>query len=551
MSTKTKTVWCYYCSKEIQVEEHSSNFYSVCNECKEKGEVNPKASENGKLAIKGFQKKYGDNVKCAMDIPGVPEKVSKGLKEIFKDKDRKKEIIQQREDTYEKQTGFRHPTKNPEVLEQMQSTLNDRTGHKFALKNPETLERMGDKNFKNTGYRWNLANPEFRKQIDDEREDRTGFRHWTQSPEGKETLSKNWEENHKEQFLINMHIVIKELGFELLDEYQHSHFLHTWKCKECNNDFKISWNVIQQGYFCPFCYKRDGGVSIAEYEITNYILEITNNKYMITRNSNRIISPYQLDIYIEDLKLAIEYNGIFYHSFGEKSIHPIKKFKEMHINKTLMCEKLGIRLIHIFEDEWIFNKEIVKARIRQILNENNNTRIHARKCIIKEIEPKLKNEFLNTYHIQGEDKSTIKLGAFYNDELVSVMTFSHGNIAKGSKSIEGIWELNRFCSNYNYHIPGVASKLLTHFKRNYEWNKIYSYADRRWSQGHLYKMLGFDLDSISDCNYWYLKNYNRIHRFNLRKTKNDLNKIPEILLRISEGYRILWDCGNLKFTLNK
>jgi len=132
------------------------------------------------------------------------------------------------------------------------------------------------------------------------------------------------------------------------------------------------------------------------------------------------------------------------------------------------------------------------------------------------------------------------------------MTFSVGNISKGSKSIEGIWELNRFCSNSKYHIPGIAGKLLKYFERNYEWKEIFSYADIRWSTGNLYYQLGFELEKTTEIGYWYVKNFNRIHRFNLRKTKDEPKDIPEWKLRNEQGYYRIWDCGKLKFNkLNK
>jgi len=156
---------------------------------------------------------------------------------------------------------------------------------------------------------------------------------------------------------------------------------------------------------------------------------------------------------------------------------------------------------------------------------------------------------LNVYHLQGEDKSVIKLGAFYNEELISVMTFSHGSISRKKLNFEDLWELSRFCSNSNYHIPGIASKLLTYFKRNFQWYKIFSYADRRWSQGELYYKLGFKLDSVTKPNYSYVKNNTRIHRFSLRKKYNEPKDIPEWVLRQKEGYYRIWDCGHYKFKL--
>ena len=220
-----------------------------------------------------------------------------------------------------------------------------------------------------------------------------------------------------------------------------------------------------------------------------------------------------------------------------------------HLNKLNMCSKKDITLIQIFEDEWLFKKEIVKNRLKQLLNISDSERIHGRKCKIKEIPNYLKNEFLNTYHIQGQDTSSIRLGAFYRDELVSVMTFSKGSIAKGASLKKDFWELNRFCSNYCYHIPGVASKLLSYFIKNYKWSQIYSYADRRWSIGKVYKVLGFTEEHCTSPNYWYVKQRVRYHRYGFRKRPDEPKDIPEWILRINEGYIRVWDCGVIKFKL--
>ena len=264
----------------------------------------------------------------------------------------------------------------------------------------------------------------------------------------------------------------------------------------------------------------------------------------IIPNDRKIINPLELDIYIPNKNIAFEYDGLYYHS---EQINPDKFY---HVNKTNICKDKGIRLIHIFEDEWIYNRDIVEERIKYILNVKKDVKkIYARKCEIRPIDFKTKNIFLNKYHIQGSDKSIIKLGAFYNDELISVMTFSKGNISKGSKYIEGVWELNRFCSDYNYLVIGIASKLLNYFKSNYEWNEIFTYADLRWSCGDLYQTLGFTLKHISQPNYWYIKDYKRIHRFNLRKKSDEPKNVPEKLLRFNEGYMIVYDCGNIKFNM--
>jgi len=341
-------------------------------------------------------------------------------------------------------------------------------------------------------------------------------------------------------------ILLENLNLTLLTPFQNNSTKLQVQCNQCKRIYETTYfNLYQCPHPCIHCYPRDQGFSKHEKEILTFIKEIlpTVEFYENYRGLSTDSDIVELDIYIPDLKIAIEYNGLYWHSEKFKS-------KTYHLNKLNICKKYNIQLIQIFEDEWLFKKEIVKARLKHILHNQSIKSIYARKCTIKEIDPKTKNEFLEKYHIQGYDNSTIKLGAFYNHELVAVMTFSKGNISKGSIVKQNTWELNRFCSNYEYHIPGIASKLLEHFKRNYEWDQIFSYADLRWSTGNLYTQLGFPFSHSTPPNYWYIKNFQRIHRFNLRKRPDEPKDIPEWMLRQKEGYERVWDCGNLKYILD-
>ena len=134
----------------------------------------------------------------------------------------------------------------------------------------------------------------------------------------------------------------------------------------------------------------------------------------------------------------------------------------------------GYKLIHIFEHEWINKQTIIKSKLKALFNVEQE-RIYARKCIIKEISNKEKNEFLNQFHIQGEDKSKVKLGLFYEEELVAVITFGKPRFNKNYE-----YELIRYATSK--HVIGGATKLLKYFERNYKPKSIITYADRRFSQ---------------------------------------------------------------------
>ena len=208
--------------------------------------------------------------------------------------------------------------------------------------------------------------------------------------------------------------------------------------------------------------------------------------------------------------------GLLWHS------DKFKQDKNYHLNKTIECESKGYRLIHIFEDEWVNKQEIIKSKLLSIFNKNQN-KIYARKCIVKEIDIKIKNEFLNRTHIQGEDRSNIKLGLFHQNELVAVMTFCKSRFNKNFE-----WELSRYSSSK--HVIGGASKLLKYFERIYKPSSIITYADRRFSQGKLYFTLGFTFDHFSSPNYFYTKNQIKLSRIQCQK-----HKLKDILKDFNEN----------------
>jgi hypothetical protein len=287
-------------------------------------------------------------------------------------------------------------------------------------------------------------------------------------------------------------------------------------------------------------------VSAAETEICDFLRAngITN----IIQSNRSIISPQELDIYIPDRNIAIEFNELYYHSEMNG------KNKSYHLNKTINCDKKGIRLIHIFDDEWIKKKDIVLKRLLNILGKTDS-RIYARNTTIKEITKEEKNKFLNETHIQGSDKSTIMLGSYYHDELIAVMTFLKPRFALGNKKKEqDKYELSRYATK-NISYIGGASKLLSYFIKIYKPKSIISFADRRWSVGNLYEQLGFKKVNNGSPNYWYLNGYSeRLHRFNFTKQRiinkfgGDSNLTEWDNMR-AMGYDRIWDCGSLKYEI--
>lgn len=287
------------------------------------------------------------------------------------------------------------------------------------------------------------------------------------------------------------------------------------------------------------CGKCTSSISNGEKEINTFLL--LNGIKTIT-SSMSIIKPNQLDIFIPKHNLAIEYNGLYWHN--ETRIP-----NDYHLNKINVCQKQGIRLIHIFEDEWLNKQEIVKSRLLNILGFTQN-KIYGRKTEIKDISNDDARQFLDNNHLQGFTNSTIRLGLFYNNELVSVMLFNKPRLGIGV-SYNG-YELTRFASRLNTTIIGGADKLLNYFVNNYKPKQIISYADRRWSQGELYKTLGFTETHTNKPNYWYIVGKNRKHRFMFRKERlkkdgfDTINKTEHQIMLDRKIYRI-YDCGTITY----
>jgi len=296
-----------------------------------------------------------------------------------------------------------------------------------------------------------------------------------------------------------------------------------------------------RGVGCPMCVGVD---SKAEIELRDFLREQID---IIHSDRKAMGNRKELDIFIPSKNIGIEYNGLYYHS---------NKFQEenYHLEKTEDCLSKGIKLIHIFEDEWRNKKDIVKSRLLNIIGKTPN-KVYARNCEIKEVETKTAMSFLEANHLQGKLGSQIRLGLFYNEELVSLMTFGSLRKNLGSSKKEGVYELLRFCNKLNTNVVGGASKLYKYFESNYDYEEVISYADRRWSQGDLYVALNFEKVSESKPNYFYVKGDVREARFKYRKDilvsqGHDKEKTEKQIMK-EMGYNRIYDCGALKFKKTK
>lgn len=280
--------------------------------------------------------------------------------------------------------------------------------------------------------------------------------------------------------------------------------------------------------------------------------------FEVKMNDKKILKGMELDIVVIGKNLAIEYNGLFYHSdLGGK------KHKRFHLDKTLACEALDMHLIHIFDDEWIKRSNIIKSKIAHILGASmNKPLVHARKCDIRTISISEANMFMEQNHIQGQMVGGAKsYAAFDGDSMIAVMMFDNRR-AMTTNTDESVYELCRFATKTDIRCAGIGQRLLNHFIRENNPSRIVSFADRCYSnvKNNVYEKLGFTLEEVLPPDYKYLNlkkfRNERLHRFNYGKS-SIAKKFPEIYHPDKEewpmmqeaGFDRIWDCGKFRYVM--
>lgn len=350
---------------------------------------------------------------------------------------------------------------------------------------------------------------------------------------------------------------VKEILSEKLSKFQIGETRNIllneeWLNEEYNNKKRSAVDIAEElqvyyGTVLEYCRKYGFKIrkvskgSLPQKQIYEYIKSIYDGGVLY--DDWDILGNLELDIYIPELKIAIEHNGLPSHSSNEDN----QKVFLRHITKTNRCKALGISLFHIRGDQWIKQKEIVKSMISSKLKKTKT--IYARKCTIKELSVKEAKLFFEKTHIQGYSDSTIKFGLFLDGVLVSAIMFSKPRFNKNYN-----WELIRYSNELYITVIGGFSKLLNHFRKLHSGN-IISYCDNSRGDGNVYKINGFSLIGETKPGYYWTDNHTVFNRVKFQKYK--LNKLlknfdsnkTEKQNMFDNGYKIYYDCGQLVFVL--
>lgn len=413
------------------------------------------------------------------------------------------EFNKKRKKTMLNKFGFEHQCKSDKIKKKIIKTNLDKYGVKYPAQNEEIRNKINETNLERYGNINSLINDKILEKTLKTMIDKYGvvcqFQRKDIDLSNKIKKSKIINVLKKEKNIINV-------------DYDNSKFVvkcdqHKEHIFEINNHLyyqRKKYNIP----ICTICNPINNNVSGNEIVLLNFIKENYDGEIIL--NNRKIISPYELDVYLPELNLAFEYNGLYWHSEKHKE-------KNYHINKTDLCEKNNIQLIHIWEDDWLFKQDIIKSLILKKLNISN--KIDAKKCEIKEISDKLSKEFLNNNHIQGYIKSKIRIGLFYENELVNLMTFSNN-------------ELLRFCNKLNVDVINGEKKIFNFFIDKYKQKELFAISNRSY-QETFFNKLGFKVLEKTEPNCFFVKDF-------IRYDKLDDN---ESILKI-------YDSGNLKLKIN-
>ncbi len=296
--------------------------------------------------------------------------------------------------------------------------------------------------------------------------------------------------------------------------------------------------------------RKCSGVSKEEKLLVKQIRQYYNgtiefNKKILKCSDNKKENK-EIDIYFPDFNFGVEYNGLFNHCYFSSRNNCLND-KNYHKIKTELAIKQNIKLIHVSSFQFKEKNNIVHSIIKQNLHLFAR-KLFARKCIVQEIDSKTSNEFLIQNHIQGKANSSVKLGLFYNDELVEVMTFG-----KPRMSNKFEWELIRLASKLDTVIIGGANKIFSFFINTYKPTSIISYCDRSLFTGNIYSKLGFTFSHNTQPGYYYVKDGQLLHRqlFQKHLLKDKLNVFDNTKTEwenmFANGYNRYYDSGNSVF----
>lgn len=463
---------------------------------------------------------YGYNMFCRINCPSMVEHQKECIKDINskRTEDEKKSIQEKVKESFLERYGVERYSQTKEWKEKTLNTNKEKYGCEWFSKTDIYKDSFKKKSLEKYG----VSNPMFSDVV---------RKKW------KDTINKKTLEYWYNKYPDIISINGNELTCRCYDE----------TCDRCSEksyviDKSLFSNRVCYGIdLCTIRNPYNPLFSGGERELLNFIKSIYDGE--IIENDRSVLRGKELDIYIPELNLAFEFNGVYWHNEFNKEI-------TYHQKKSLSCMKKGIQLIHIWEDDWLYKNEIIKDFIKSKFGVYD-VKIGARKCEVKIVPNNIAYLFLMKNHIQGGVKNGKSIGLYYCNELVEILTFGGLRRNMGGKQVDGHYEIYRVCSKIGYNIQGGFSKLLNYFENVYNPIEIITYANLDYSVGNVYIVNGFCKCGISKPVYSWVVGGIRKNRSNFMKSKLDECKknpnLTETDVMHSKGFWKCWDSGKIKF----
>ena len=339
---------------------------------------------------------------------------------------------------------------------------------------------------------------------------------------------------------------LNELGYSPNFEAKDFKGTRSWNSithLRCGTEFKakkINWQA-SKSHLCPTCYTPRA--SKGQHEVADFVRSLGIDVRVNDRKE--FGGKMELDLFIPEKNLVIEYDGLYWHS--EKGRPDCKekswfKFQEL--------KKKGLKHMMFFDDEWETKTEIVKSRIKNALGVID-TKIPARRCAIHGLTTKEQRDFFTANHIQGAVSAPYAVGLIHDGQLVAAMSFGPSRFSDGYD-----WELLRFATKTGTSVVGGASRLFSHWRKENPNSSIVSFSDNRWGSGSFYQKLGFVEDGQTGQGYFYT-NSNGVRRSRQQHMKHKLKDVlPTFDASLTErencwnnGWYRVWDLGNTRWVL--
>ncbi len=527
-----------YCGNEVKFSDLSKGYNKFCS---------PKCKHN---SVELKNKKEQSNLeKYGTKSPGMNQDIKNKVKQTnlerygYESHNSSEIVKEKKKKVCLEKYGVENVSQVDFVKEKREKTFLENYGEICPSKNSVIKEKVKQTNIKKFGYAYPAQNPEIRKKLHEivtspeiiEKTKQTNLkRYGVENSNQSEIIKNNQRIINFNKLLKNEKILQKVSPSFNVEEYDGVDKQYKFLCKRCNSEFfsHLKYGLIPR---CTKCYPLQN-TSISEKEIVDYLRFLG---VQVIENKREIIPPFELDIYLPNYKIALEFDGLYWHSELNG------KDKKYHLDKTEKCLEKGIQLIHIFEDEWMNKQDIVKSIISSKLGFNK--KIFARTSFFKEINKNKGDTFFEENHLQGGNINITNYYAlFKNNEIIFCI-----GIGKSRYNKNYDYELIRSCSKLNTSVIGGFEKIIKNLPLK---GSIVSYVDRRYFNGNSYK--NWNIFGFIEPNYYYMFDYHiRFSRIRFQK-----HKLPKLFPDVYEdnlteweimqlaGYDRIWDCGNLVFS---